>query len=91
MLAQVSIHPINASFATPLRTRLRHSVDLVTFNPPYVPTFSDEASGAQEARGIAGAWAGGTQGMNITDLFLEHVEVRMITCAEPLFAEPDVR
>ncbi|KAF5377490.1 hypothetical protein D9615_005118 [Tricholomella constricta] len=71
---KVALDPINVTFAAPLSLRLKRSVDVILFNPPYVPTIPDEASGAQDARGIAGAWAGGVDGMNVTDVFLERVE-----------------
>jgi release factor glutamine methyltransferase len=45
----------------------------VIFNPPYVPTLSEESSTAQTSRGIEGAWAGGNTGMEITNSFLEVV------------------
>ena len=60
----------------PLRSRLRHSVDILLFNPPYVPTDSDEADEAQQGANIAGAWAGGQDGMAVTDILLDQVEVR---------------
>jgi release factor glutamine methyltransferase len=50
-------------------------VDILLFNPPYVPTATDEASGAQSNADIAGSWAGGTDGMEITDRLLQDVEV----------------
>jgi len=52
-----------------------HSVDVILFNPPYVPTNTEEILDAQTARGIESSWAGGLHGMNVTDLFLERVEV----------------
>lgn len=76
--AKVVLDPINTSFASSLATRLHRAVDIVLFNPPYVPTIPEEAIGAQDARDIAGAWAGGIDGMNVTDVFLEHVEVRLL-------------
>jgi release factor glutamine methyltransferase len=65
-----------ASLALPLLSRLRHSVDILLFNPPYVPTVIDEAENAQGTAGIEGSWAGGLDGMQITDVFLQTVEVR---------------
>lgn len=59
----------------PLSSRLRHSVDILLFNPPYVPTISDEAHDAQSVADIQGSWAGGADGMEITDVFLNTVEV----------------
>ncbi|EGO02736.1 hypothetical protein SERLA73DRAFT_119773 [Serpula lacrymans var. lacrymans S7.3] len=69
------LDPIIGSLATPLLQRLRHSVDILLFNPPYVPTNMDEADGAQHTAGIQGSWAGGTDGMQVTDVFLKDVEV----------------
>lgn len=60
--------------------RLCRSVDVLLFNPPYVPTPDEEAYAAQTLAPrasdlIAGAWAGGEDGMGVTNLFLDHVEV----------------
>jgi len=54
---------------------------VVLFNPPYVPTGHDEALSAQQTcnnttTAITGAWAGGIDGMQITNHFLEIVQVR---------------
>ena len=53
-------------------------VDLLLFNPPYVPTITSEADDAQDARGIAGAWAGGQYGMDVTQRVLDALKVRVI-------------
>jgi len=45
-------------------------VDLLLFNPPYVPTDATEADAAQYNRSIAGAWAGGCHGMDVTEQLL---------------------
>lgn len=66
---------MTCSLARPLLSRLHHAVDILLFNPPYVPTATDEASGAQSNADIAGSWAGGTDGMEITDRLLQDVEV----------------
>lgn len=55
--------------------RLRHAVDVLIFNPPYVPTYDDEADDAQQEASIQGAWAGGKDGMQVTDVLLDQVEV----------------
>lgn len=77
---------VNASFALPFMQRLHHSVDILLFNPPYVPTSDDEAERGQQSQPltlapsfstkgpIAGAWAGGEDGMQVTNIFLDHVE-----------------
>ncbi|TFK76781.1 S-adenosyl-L-methionine-dependent methyltransferase [Pluteus cervinus] len=71
---KVVLDCINASFAKPLMLRLRHSVDVIVFNPPYVPTLEDEAEDAQNDHDIRGSWAGGQDGMSVTNLFLQDVE-----------------
>ncbi|KAI0336169.1 putative methylase [Cubamyces sp. BRFM 1775] len=71
---RVPIEPICASLTNPIRARLRHAVDILLFNPPYVPTETDEAEEAQHDANIAGAWAGGQDGMEVTDILLGQVE-----------------
>ncbi|KAJ6575508.1 S-adenosyl-L-methionine-dependent methyltransferase [Mycena sp. CBHHK59/15] len=77
---KVSLEVINTSFANSLLSRLHKSVDLVLFNPPYVPTINDEASGAQDSKGIAGSWAGGQDGMQITERFLPQIDNLLSAC-----------
>ncbi|KAJ3567159.1 hypothetical protein NP233_g6550 [Leucocoprinus birnbaumii] len=71
---KVSLECINTSFASPLIPRLRHQIDIILFNPPYVPTEYEEAQYAQQDKNIAGAWAGGYDGMQVTNDFLKIVE-----------------
>lgn len=73
---KVPLDCMNASFASPLIYRLRRQIDVILFNPPYVPTGHKEALWAQEAKNITGAWAGGVDGMQVTNDFLEIVQVR---------------
>ncbi|KAG8993888.1 hypothetical protein FRB90_000575 [Tulasnella sp. 427] len=61
-----------------LERRLARRVDVLLFNPPYVPTLEDEAMMAQDDKGIAGAWAGGMDGMGITNTLLKDVEAFFI-------------
>ncbi|KAG8997068.1 hypothetical protein FRB90_012580 [Tulasnella sp. 427] len=61
-----------------LERRLAQKVDVLVFNPPYVPTLEDEAIVAQDDKGIAGAWAGGMGGMGITNILLKDVEAFFI-------------
>ncbi|KAF9506807.1 hypothetical protein BS47DRAFT_1304773 [Hydnum rufescens UP504] len=71
------LDPVVTSFASPLMERLKHSVDILLFNPPYVPTSISEASAAQDVSdgvGIASAWAGGMDGMEVTNQFLAFVD-----------------
>ena len=67
---------VHGSFADAFAHRLRHSVDLLIFNPPYVPTTAEELEAAKSKASLAGAWAGGEDGMSVTDLFLPSVAVR---------------
>ncbi|KAG2149676.1 S-adenosyl-L-methionine-dependent methyltransferase [Suillus cothurnatus] len=72
---KIPLDPVICSLAQPFLSRLHHAVDIILFNPPYVPTDTDEASSAQSSAGIAGSWAGGVDGMEITNRFLRDVEV----------------
>ncbi|KAI9511780.1 S-adenosyl-L-methionine-dependent methyltransferase [Russula earlei] len=71
---KIPIEPLVASLARPLTSRLRHAVDVLVFNPPYVPTYEVEVDAAQRNGGISGSWAGGTDGMQVTDAFLRQVD-----------------
>ena len=54
-----------------LLTALRPgSVDVLVFNPPYVPTSEEELAQAVESRDISAAWAGGTRGRRVLDRLL---------------------
>ncbi|KIJ45657.1 hypothetical protein M422DRAFT_59809 [Sphaerobolus stellatus SS14] len=68
------LDPIRAYLALPLMNRLKYQVDVLLFNPPYVPTITDELEAAQAGKSIEGAWAGGTDGMELTNKFLQCVE-----------------
>lgn len=74
---QVMLSPIIGNLASPLAQRLHGKIDVLVFNPPYVPTSVDEASYAQDERGIAGAWAGGEDGMRVTNVLLGMLDVRV--------------
>ncbi|KAI0080043.1 S-adenosyl-L-methionine-dependent methyltransferase [Panus rudis PR-1116 ss-1] len=71
---KIPLEPLTAHLVTPLLPRLHHSVDILIFNPPYVPTYDSEAIDAQSQGDIRGAWAGGKDGMQVTDLLLEQVD-----------------
>ena len=40
-----------------------------------MPTYDEEADDAQQGASIQGAWAGGKDGMQVTDILLDQVEV----------------
>ncbi|KAI6159583.1 S-adenosyl-L-methionine-dependent methyltransferase [Pisolithus thermaeus] len=71
---KIPLDPITCDLARPLLKRLQHSVDIILFNPPYVPTESEEVSFAQSGRSISGSWAGGINGMEVTNRLLGDIE-----------------
>ena len=72
----VALDAVTGSLAAPFRPRLHGQVDVLLFNPPYVPTADAEAAAAQAAGDIGGSWAGGAKGMQVTSGLLNQVEVR---------------
>jgi release factor glutamine methyltransferase len=72
----VDLSVIVCDLANPLFKRLKGNVDVLIFNPPYVPTDQQEASEATKNRRIESSWAGGLQGMSVTNRLLPQVEVR---------------
>lgn len=54
---------LQADLAGPLLPQFQHSVDIIIFNPPYVPTPDAEVSGS----GIEASWAGGAKGRRVID------------------------
>jgi release factor glutamine methyltransferase len=81
MNAQTELQPVVAFLAEPFLTRLRHIVDVLLFNPPYVPTVSAEWQSAQSGKTLEGAWAGGADGMQLTNELLMSVEVSVSPCS----------
>ncbi|KIZ03071.1 Methyltransferase small, partial [Monoraphidium neglectum] len=57
---------VRSDLLGPLSTRLQGCIDLLLFNPPYVPTPDEEV----ERDGIARAWAGGYRGRRVIDRVL---------------------
>ncbi|KAF8295667.1 putative methylase [Clavulina sp. PMI_390] len=76
----VRLDVIQGPFALPLSKRLAGQIGILIFNPPYVPTEDEEAIASQSVSNpsdenrIAGAWAGGEDGMAVTSIFLDQVE-----------------
>mmetsp|Transcript_23452 Transcript_23452/g.35130 ORF Transcript_23452/g.35130 Transcript_23452/m.35130 type:complete len:279 (-) Transcript_23452:78-914(-) len=54
----------------PVFNRLQGSVDLLIFNPPYVPTPSAEVDEGKKKADISAAWAGGLNGREVLDRIL---------------------
>lgn len=63
---QCSVESVLSDLASNLHPGL---VDVLIFNPPYVPTPSEEVCG----RGIEAAWAGGRLGREVIDKFLPKI------------------
>lgn len=60
---------IQTDLVTGFLPRLQGGMDLLVFNPPYVPTPDEEVGRG----GIAAAWAGGDRGRRVIDRVLELV------------------
>ncbi|EWM26494.1 n-6 adenine-specific dna methyltransferase 1 [Nannochloropsis gaditana] len=60
---------LQADLLAPLLPRLLHSVDLLVFNPPYVPTPTSEVG----SHGIEASWAGGKDGREVLDRILDSI------------------
>jgi release factor glutamine methyltransferase len=65
-LGKSAIEFVRCDLSSPLLSRLGGQVDVLLFNPPYVPTPDDEVAGC----GIEAAWAGGHNGRRVVDRFL---------------------
>ncbi|KDN50301.1 hypothetical protein RSAG8_01637, partial [Rhizoctonia solani AG-8 WAC10335] len=72
-MLQVSLNAVICDLVQPLNSRLRGQIDVLIFNPPYVPTEEEEATIAQSQGEIAGAWAGGFDGMAVTNRLLDEL------------------
>jgi len=70
---KIPLDPIIANLADPLTSRLKHSIDLLIFNPPYVPTDESELMESKD-RNILATWAGGRDGVQVTDILLNQLD-----------------
>ncbi|KAH8555456.1 S-adenosyl-L-methionine-dependent methyltransferase [Umbelopsis sp. PMI_123] len=66
----ISIDTVETSLVQGLLPRLRNSVDILCFNPPYAVTPSSEIAG----NGIEVSWAGGIDGREVIDAMLPFVK-----------------
>ena len=76
--SQVTLSPILTSLHYPLIPRLVGQVDVLVYNPPYVPTEADEAAEGQDNANIHAAWAGGAIGMDSTTELLRAAPVNLM-------------
>ena len=67
----VEVECVQTSFCDALVDKLASRVDVLIFNPPYVPTDSEEVQG----NGIEAAWAGGIDGREVIDKFIGKIDV----------------
>ncbi|KAG8887331.1 hypothetical protein FRB98_000200 [Tulasnella sp. 332] len=72
---QVEISSVRTSFTEGLSRRIKGNVDLLLFNPPYVSTTGSEVEEAQDKQSLSGSWAGGRDGMHVTNQLLAQVGV----------------
>ncbi|ORX34951.1 S-adenosyl-L-methionine-dependent methyltransferase [Kockovaella imperatae] len=69
----VSLEILLSNLVDPLERRAESRIDILLFNPPYVPTSAEEMAGSQVERDVAGAWAGGSTGMQVTNVVLDMI------------------
>lgn len=65
------LQPVITDLVSALLPRLTGAVDVLVFNPPYVETEADEMEVAQGAGKIDTTWAGGADGMVVTNRVLK--------------------
>ncbi len=71
----VSISAVGSNMLSAIEQRARGHIDLLIFNPPYVPTTEEEEKQAQawaEADGgqLSASWAGGSMGTRLLDMLI---------------------
>ncbi|SNX82877.1 related to MTQ2 - Putative S-adenosylmethionine-dependent methyltransferase [Melanopsichium pennsylvanicum] len=78
----VAIGAVNTSLMSGLRPRIDGKVNVLLFNPPYVPTEEDEEQMAQGNPGIEGSWAGGSTGTNLVDTLIDEGVIKQVLAPE---------
>jgi len=68
-LCDSAVNAYKCDLATPLLDELQDSVDVLLFNPPYVPTPDVDVKGSS----IETSWAGGTDGRLVLDRALPQI------------------
>lgn len=67
-----TLEAIRSDLLTALLPRLEGKLDIIIFNPPYVPTEDDEVA----MDGIEASYAGGERGRRVIDRFMPMMHVR---------------
>jgi methylase of polypeptide subunit release factors len=70
----VKVDARNSKFVDIFDGSLDANLDILIFNPPYVPTPDEEVNGT----GIEVSWAGGEDGRIVIDLFLPYIKVNLL-------------
>lgn len=70
-----TLSPVMTNVLDSLRSRCREKIDLLLFNPPYVPTTDEEEKQAQSLASIQGSWAGGAYGTKLIETILPEIPV----------------
>lgn len=73
ILNRAHLNPIHTNLVSPILERLEAAggADVLVFNPPYVPTDEDELTKTQLEAEIGATWAGGVDGMVVTNVVLD--------------------
>ncbi|EED91962.1 predicted protein, partial [Thalassiosira pseudonana CCMP1335] len=68
-IPSADFHPIQCDLASQLLPEMENKIDVLIFNPPYVPTPDEEVG----SNGIEASWAGGTNGRVVLDRALPQI------------------
>lgn len=66
-----------------LVSALRGTVDVMMFNPPYLPASDDDGAGARRTR-LSDAWDAGPQGLGVVMRLVDQLDQRHVTANELL-------
>lgn len=72
------IEVVRSSLLSGMSDRFEGKVDVLLFNPPYVPTEEEEEVMAQGKAGIEGSWAGGATGTKLVDELIDSGTIQKV-------------
>ncbi|GAC92585.1 hypothetical protein PHSY_000139 [Pseudozyma hubeiensis SY62] len=81
----VHVEAVRTSLLSGLGSRLEGKVDVLLFNPPYVPTEEEEEMMAQGRARIEGSWAGGATGTRLVDELIDGHVIRDVLASQGRF------